>query len=117
MAIVSSRSGAYFDVPDEELSKYAKKPEEVGADVAGRSGEGPGAGPGGPGGGGSSPIQIIVNYIQGGGGGMPAPQGSAGAPGEEGKKGTDVGGRYCSWHNCWRNCWKNCWRNSHHHHH
>ena len=118
MAIVCSQSGHYFDVPDSELSKYAKTPEEAGkSDVQGRSAEGPGGpegggpggqcGPGGGMGGGSSPIQIIVNYIQssgGGGGGMPPPAGGEGAGA---KKGEDVGGRYCGWHNCWRNCWRN----------
>jgi len=112
MAIVRTQSGHVFDVPDEELAKYAKKPEEVSNDVSGRSDESGPGGPGGPGGhsGGSSPIQIIVNYIQGGGGGGGAMKGPPGK-GEAGGKVDDVAGKYCGWHNCWRNCWHNCWRN------
>ena len=124
MAIVCSKNGTYFDIPDADLVKYMKKAESVDLDVGGRSDEGScsegtcdsgkgapggfGAGLGGPGGG-VSPVQIIVNYIQpgaGGGGGMPAGQGTPGAKG-----GQDIAGRYCGWANCWRNFWRNCWRN------
>src|SRR5579862_5247528 len=112
MAIVRSREGSFFDVPDEELKKYEKKAEDVqgrSAEACGDQGQGqggPGAGPGGPGGpggGGASPIQIIVNYAGGMGGGQGAPSGGGSG---------DVKGRYCGhWHNCWRNCWRNYWRN------
>jgi len=112
MAIVRSKDGHFFEVPDEELKKYEKKPEDVqdkdvcGNECSSEDCEGTPEGSSGPGGparmgppGSSSPIQIVVNYIQGGPGG--------GAP----RGGKDISGRYCGWHNCWRNCWHNCWRN------
>src|SRR5579862_21881 len=104
MAIVRSREGSFFDVPDEELKKYEKKAEDVqGCSAEAGQEQGPG-GPGGGGGGGASPVQIIVNYAGGmGGGGQGAPSGGGSG---------DVKGRYCGhWHNCWRNCWRNYWRN------
>jgi len=111
MAIVRSQDGHFFEVPDEVLKQHEIKSEDVpgGARESGPS-LSQGSGMVGPNGG-VSPVQIIVNYIQGGGGGQGGGMQGPPASDKPADAAQDVGGRYCNWRNCWHNCWRNCWRN------
>jgi hypothetical protein len=113
MAILRSVDGQFYEIPDDQLSKYLvpadKVKEKLGAAGA-DAGPPPDGGPP-PSGGGPGPAIIVQIY----GAHMPpsGPPPEGAASGQPSAEVQPYGGWWNTWRNTWRPHWHNWWHNWH----
>ncbi len=108
MAILRSVDGQFYEIPDDQLSRFLVPEDKVKEKLQEAGGPGPGGGPPPGMGGGGAPVVIQVfgggaRVVRGGGPG--GPQGRRQQSAEVSAY-SGCGGP--PWHNCWHNCWRNC---------